>query len=184
MNSMTGFGRVELKTRLGRLTVEISSLNNRFMDFSFKAPRQFSPLEAKARELIASQAGRGKVTVIVGLEESDMPPDKPVINKRVAAAYFHQLAALKKELRIAGDITMNDILGLPDVARPEEHEIDYDQYWEVLEGGIKKAMKHFVAMRRREGQAMAADMKKILITMAGQVELVERQTPAAYGTHK
>ena len=184
MKSMTGFGRVEVNTKLGRLVVEISSLNNRFLDFSFKCPRQFSPLEANARELIASELSRGKVTVSIGFEESDIPADKPVINKKMAAAYYKQLTAFKKELKIPGEITVADLLVLPEVAKPEQIEIDYEQYWKILESGMKKALKQLIAMRKREGAAMAADMKKILESMLVQVREVERKTPVSVDEYR
>lgn len=184
MKSMTGFGRVELNTKLGRLVVEISSLNNRFLDFSFKGPRQFSPLEANARELIVGELSRGKVIVSIGFEESDIPADKPVINKKMAAAYYKQLMAFKKELKISGDITVSDLLILPEVAKPDQIEIDYAQYWKILESGMKKALKQLIAMRKREGAAMAADMKTILDNMVVQVREVERKTPASVDEYR
>jgi len=179
MKSMTGFGRVETNTKLGRLVVEVSSLNNRFVDFSFKGPRQFSPLEAKVRELVAAELSRGKVTVSIGFEESEIPADKSVINKKMAAAYYKQLRAFQKEMKIPGDITVADLLILPEVAKPEQMEIDYEQYWKVLEPILGKALKQLIAMRKREGAAMAADMKKILESMVVQVKEVERKTPAS-----
>ncbi len=176
MKSMTGFGRVEFSTKLGRLAVEISSLNNRFLDFTFRAPRQFYPLEIQVREIIAAQLNRGKVNVNVGFEESESSPGTPLINKKAAKAYYRQLQALKKELKIPGDITMDDILSLPDIARPDQMELDYDRYWKMLETGVKRALKQLVAMRKREGEAMGRDMGKILRKMSSQVDKVEKGT--------
>jgi uncharacterized protein (TIGR00255 family) len=82
-------------------------------------------------------------------------------------------------MKIPGDITVADLLILPEVAKPEQMEIDYEQYWKVLEPILGKALKQLIAMRKREGAAMAADMKKILESMVVQVKEVERKTPAS-----
>ena len=176
MLSMTGFGRAELAGPLGRVVVEISTLNNRFLDLSFKAPRPLLPLEARVRELAGTMLSRGKVNLAVNFEEAEDAPGKYVVNDKLARAYHRQLAALKSELKLGGDITISDLLTLPDIARPDQADLDYERYWPMLESALSRALKRLVAMRRREGKAMAADMRKILVSMPARVSLVEKQT--------
>lgn len=176
MNSMTGFGRAEVSGPLGRLTIDISSVNNRFLDFSFRAPRHFYPLEIRVRELVGEQIVRGKVNVSIAFEESENSSTAFRLNLPAARSYYKQLVKLKKELGIVEDVQLMDVLVFPEISAAERIENDYESYWPMFEKGIKRALKQLVAMRRKEGQSMAADMRTILKQMAVQVKGIQTQT--------
>ncbi len=176
MNSMTGFGRAELSTKLGLLTAETSSVNNRFLDLTIRLPRQYAALEVKVRELVAEYAQRGQVTVNVGLEESADSPDRYHINEAAVRAYVKQMRVLQKELKMTGEIRISDLLILPDVAKPDRERLDLDEAWRGIEKVIRKAMTALVAMRHKEGRAMAADMQRRLDSMAKVIAQIQKKT--------
>ncbi len=184
MNSMTGFGRAEMSNKLGRLMVDISSLNNRYLDFNFRAPRPFYPLELKVRELVTSTLARGKVNVNLSFEESETAPNAFRINTVAAKAYHRSLTAMRKELGIDKEITVSDLLLLPEVSSPEKVENDCEKYWPMVESAVKRALKQLVAMRRREGQSMTRDMRNILKGMAGQVDLIQKKTATSVESYR
>ena len=112
MNSMTGFGKAEGNTPFGTFNVEVSSVNNRFLEVSVRQSRQFSALEHRIKELVGEHVSRGKVYVYIGFVESDELPGRYTINVKAAEAYARQLVDLKKKLQLGGDVTVGDLLGL------------------------------------------------------------------------
>ncbi len=162
---MTGFGKAEQKTRLGLFNVEVSSVNNRFLEVSVRQPRQFSALEYKIKETVGKHLKRGKIYLFVGFTESDDLPDKYAINVKAAEAYARQLRKLQKDLKLGGEVTIGDLLVIPDLAKSDEAAYDLDDVWKELGPIVVKALKGLAAMRKTEGAAMAKDMSQRLKTI-------------------
>ncbi len=169
MNSMTGFGKAEIHTKIGDFAVEISSVNSRFLEVSARLPRQFSLLEYRLRELINSRLNRGKVTVFVGFEQPQNAPGKYQLSENAAKAYYQQLVAVKKTLRLSDEIGLRDLLALPDIVLTEEPVSDDDLIWSGMRKAAEKALGDLAKMRRREGAAMAQDMKQRLKVITGLI---------------
>lgn len=177
MNSMTGFGRAEKKTRFGLVSVELSSVNNRFLEYTVRTPRHLNALETSMRELVAEQFSRGKVTILLNVDGSDDASDGYPINRRAVKAYFTQLEKLRGDLKIQQPITMSDLLQLPDIASPDRQEADMETVWKAVKPIIAAAIKDMAAMRKREGEAMAKDMRTRLAESEKLVGIVEKLTP-------
>lgn len=184
MNSMTGFGRSELATRLGTLTVEISSVNNRFLEVSMRLPRYLAALEPRVRELVDSVLDRGQINVFASLDDSSALPANSVIDSKLAAAYARQLRALQKSLKLAGEVTISDLTALPDVARIDRETVDLEAVWKVLKQGLDKALKQLVEHRVKEGLSMAADMKKRLAKLSQVIGEIEKQSQSAVSAYR
>lgn len=182
--SMTGFGRSEQVTRFGSLIVEISSVNNRFLELSLRMPRHLTALEPRVRELINAAVSRGQININVMLEDSENAPARSAIDAKTAAAYTKQLRALQKSLKLAGDVSIHDLVVLPEIARSEKEQVDFDAVWKVVKSGIDKALTQLTAHRLKEGQAMAADMKKRLNHMSRTLEEIEKQSVEAVATYR
>ena len=165
MNSMTGFGKAELVTKQGTFTVEISSVNNRYLEVSARLPRQFSALEYRVRELIGEHLNRGKVFAFIGFTESEQSPNKYYINKNAMISLSRQLQQISKELNLSGGVTISDLLVFPEVTRLDDAIYDEKAIWESMEKAVTKALKGLLKMRQKEGAAMARDMKKRLATI-------------------
>lgn len=173
MNSMTGFGKAEAKTKLGRLSVEISSVNNRFLEISTKLPRPFFAVESKIRDMISAHINRGKVYLYVGFDESDDSATKYTINEAAAKSYLKQLKKVQKELKLGGEITIKDLLALPEIAEPPRQTFDEATIWGPVSKVVKAALKELIAMRKREGAAIAADMKARLDAITATTKEIE-----------
>ncbi|HVP07324.1 MAG TPA: YicC/YloC family endoribonuclease, partial [Candidatus Acidoferrum sp.] len=184
MNSMTGFGRAQLTTRFGRLTVEIASVNNRYLDISVRLPRQFASLELRVRELVSARVTRGNVTVNINLDGISDSTDQFSVNRTAAKAYVQQLRSLKKELKLEGDVTLHDLLMLPEVAGSESHPLDLDEVWSFFSKGLTKALAELAAMRAREGQAMQKDMHKRLQLLRKTITSIRKQTSNAVQVYR
>jgi uncharacterized protein (TIGR00255 family) len=171
---MTGFGKAELKTGTGKYTVEISSVNNRFLEINQRLPRQFFTMEPKIRDLVGSLVSRGKISIYVGFDANSGLGEQYRINKSALKSYYVQLMAMRKELKISGDLALADLLLLPEIAKPEEDSISDETIWNDLKKATEKALNGLVDMRRAEGLAMARDMKKRLTILAKQVKQIKK----------
>ena len=180
---MTGFGRAEANSKYGLFTVEVSSVNNRFLELSVRLPRNLSVLEPKVREMVNSVTQRGKVNLYVNLAENGQAAGEGLINTTLATAYYKQLRKLKQDLRLGGDVELEDLLLLPDITRPASAEIDVDEAWTIIETAAGRALKALVAMRAREGKAMAADMRSRLKAVVTILKRIERDTADSVKTY-
>lgn len=179
MNSMTGFGRAELDSPIGRFTVEISGVNNRFLELSVRLPKPLSSLEPQVRDVIGKSVGRGKVGVFVNISSSDTSVDAPTINMASARAYYQQLVQLRKELKLSDPVTLSDVLMLPEVIVADRSEPDLKVAGKHLQDAVERALKPFLAMRAREGKAMAKDMRNQIKSLGGIIAQIEKRTKNA-----
>ena len=169
MMSMTGFGKAEISTKLGTFAVEVSSVNNRFLEVQIRQPRPFTPLENNLRELVAKYVNRGKIQVFVAFEESSVSASKYAINMEALAAYHRQLTKLKRDLKLAGEVELRELLVLPEVAEPRPLTLDQELIWAGLQKAADKALRDMVRMRLREGAALAKEF-------AARLEVLTRLT--------
>ncbi|UCC43590.1 MAG: YicC family protein [Candidatus Zixiibacteriota bacterium] len=159
MNSMTGFGRAEVKSKIGRITVEASSINNRFLEYAIRLPRPYMSLEPLIREFLADLVSRGKITVNVTVDESSGGAGQYTINEEAIKAYNTQLKGLQKKLKTKNNITLRDLLLLPEAVSAATTEIDLERVWKTLKPALGQAVTRMVRMRKREGTAMGRDMR-------------------------
>ena len=160
MNSMTGFGKAEVTTKSVRCVAEVTSFNNRFLELSIKLPRQLSSLEAQLRELVGERVTRGKVSIYIGYDEIGTQSAKYNINMEAFKAYYNQLTKIRKKLKIAGLVQMSDLLAFPEISGASQDSIDQKIVWPIVEKAADKALSQMSMMRKKEGDALSADMTK------------------------
>ena len=177
MQSMTGFGRAEKKTKSGMWTVEVSTVNNRFLEYTIRLPRHLNTLEMRIRQLLAEKLNRGKITLSVNFEEAEASDTRFPINRTAARAYYRQLEDIRRELKIGQEITISDLLALPAVSLPDKEEVADDATWKVVEPVILKAVKELSTFRGKEGDALAKDMKQRLDLSRQLINKVEKESP-------
>ncbi len=183
MNSMTGFGRAEVTRPIGRIAVEIASVNNRFLELSVRLPRLLSSFEPPIRALLSDKLARGKVTLQVAFELADSLPGRWQINEAAVATYLKQLRRLQKESGLAGELTVADILHLPDIVDSSPAILDNEKLWAAAKSAVMSALKELQTMRKAEGEAMATDMSarlETLKTMLSRIELASKDAVPAY----
>jgi len=181
---MTGFGRAELQSPMGRIGVELSGVNSRFLELGIRLPRPLAALEPNVREYLTAAISRGKISVYVNLSETEDTWNGTLINKAALKAYLRQLKEIKSELKLAGEIELSDLLQLPEVTRAERPEPDLKSAWSHLQKALDKALKAMLAMRLREGRALAADMKRRLKDMSDLVGEIEQASKGSVATYR
>ena len=159
VKSMTGYGRA-VETVNGReFTVEVRSVNNRYLDCTVKLPRNLSFGEDAVKQAVKTSISRGKVDVFVSVRSEGAQETAVSLNKPMAEGYLAVLRQMRQEYGLAGEITVSMLAGLPDVFLLDKPPVDEEQLLADFLSVVQKALANFDAMRRTEGTALAADLR-------------------------
>lgn len=183
VKSMTGYGRA-VETVNGReFTVEVRSVNNRYLDCTVKLPRNLSFGEDAVKQAVKTSISRGKVDVFVSVRSEGAQETAVSLNKPMAEGYLAVLRQMRQEYGLAGEITVSMLAGLPDVFLLDKPPVDEEQLLADFLSVVQKALANFDAMRRTEGAALAADLRgrgETILSLVEQVEAGSPQTVADY----
>ncbi len=173
MLSMTGYGRAAKEIDGRQMTVEVKSVNHRFLDLSFRMPRNLMFLEDAARRIIGRRLSRGHVDVFVTYRNLRTDSRKVLADEALFNAYAEALQQLSAASGggLRDDRTLMTIARMPDVLTVTEAEEDQDAVAALMEAALNEALDGLIAMRRREGEAMKADL-------SGRVDAIKRMTDA------
>lgn len=184
MNSMTGFGKAQIKTADALYTVELSSVNSRFLEFTFRTPRSLSGLEPKIRDLIQTKIRRGKLNVAINYERAHQEHGQYIFNQQAADSYLKQLRAYQKKRKLAGEIGVIDLLSIPDIVRAPGQDIGDAALWKSLKKAVGDALNEMLKMRQKEGAALAADLKKRLRLIISDLKKIENISAGSARAHR
>lgn len=177
IKSMTGFGRYEVITDDCKLSVEMKSVNHRYLDLNIKMPRQFNAFEAELRNQLKQDIQRGKVDVYINYEAFTDKHTTLKYNPNIANEYMNIYYAIRNEFGLEEDMTAGRLMRLPDVVSMESSEADEEQLLALLKECVAGAVSQFVAQRSREGEQLKADLLSKLDNMLGWVAEVEERSP-------
>lgn len=185
VKSMTGYGRA-VETVNGReFTVEIRSVNNRYLDCTVKLPRALSFAEDTVKQAVKASISRGKVDVFVSQRSEGMPEVTVSLNRDVAAAYIRAMRQMAEEFQIREDISVALVSQMSDVFTVDRPQVDEEQLLADLMRVVGHALEGYDAMRSREGEALKADLTgrgNTIRSLVSQVEEGSPQTVADYRT--
>ncbi len=173
MYSMTGYGKADYQDKVCSLGVEISSVNNRFLEFTIRLPREMGGLEPLIKDHLASHLERGKITVSVHYEDLGGLGDSVIVNQALAEDVYRQLTNLKKKYKLVGELEISHFLAFPDIFKISKDGDFADRIWPILSKTIDKAIDGMMSMRSKEGAAMRKDILariKNLLSLAKKVE--------------
>ena len=177
LKSMTGYGRAEVENQ-GRIwTVEVKSVNNRFLDAKIKLPRNYAALEDLIRKKISGFHQRGRVDLIVSVSGDFSDLVKIGIDINLARTYKDRLDELASELGIQNQAELSMLISLPDVVTREQQPEDLEEIWPLLETAIEEAFGHCQDMRIREGEALAVDLEERLGLFTEVLDSIEQSIP-------
>ena len=137
---MTGYGRGEVDHGGAKLSVELNSVNRKQSDIVVNLPRDLAELEPRIRQTINERISRGRMNVLVTLQESANGMRKLALDTGLARSYHEAMLTLQKELNAPGEITIGTILQAPGVMRSPEHSIDAAEAWPVLQQALAAAL--------------------------------------------
>ena len=173
MLSMTGYGRASAEIDGRQMTIELKSVNHRFLDIAFRMPRNLMFLEDAARRAIGAKLARGHVDVFVTYRNLRTDARKVVADEALFNAYADALQQLSAASGggLRDDRTLMTIARMPDVLIVTEADEDQEAVLRLMDAALGEALEQLIAMRGREGEAMKADL-------AGRVEAIQRMTDA------
>ena len=177
IKSMTGFGRAELIDEEKKITVEMKSVNHRYLDVNMRMPKKFSVFEASIRSLLKEYIQRGKVDVFITCEDYTQSRVSVKYNREIAQQYLGYLQEMSRDFQLSGEINAALLSRYPEVLTMEEQTEDEDEMWGALEGVIRNAAVRFVEARTKEGIELKRDILDKLEKMEEKVELVEKRSP-------
>ncbi len=174
---MTGFGLAIADFNNAKITVEIKSLNSKFLDLTLKIPRAYFDKELSLRNLCAKEIERGKVSVALLIERNENMQKAAVINKNLLKQYYKQLEEIKTELGSTGDNLFQLALTFPEVINSAE-ETANEAEWRVLNETFNKALANFNQFRANEGTMLKTDLQfriNNIMELLKEVDLLEPQ---------
>ena len=178
MKSMTGYGKAEYKSEKFTLSVEIKTVNNRFLDISYKYPRSFTPLQEGMRSAIQKHLSRGKLDLYVNYKKAVSGEGVLSFDEGLAQSYVEIANALKKRFpSLKNDFTVTSLIKTPDVIREEQEEINIEEISPILFETVEKACENLNAMREFEGEKLKADMLSRVATIEQTVLVIKERAP-------
>ena len=185
IKSMTGYGRA-VETVNGReFTVELRSVNNRYLDCTVKLPRMVSFAEDAVKQAVKASVSRGKVDVFISIKSEDGADTRISLNTGVVQGYLAAMVQMVSQFGAQDDISVSTLSRLPEVFTVEKPEVDEQQLQADLLSVVNKALESYDAMRAREGAALDADLRKrgdTIRELVSQVEAGNAQTVIDYRT--
>ena len=175
---MTGYGRGECARDGFKVTVELSSVNRKQTEISVNLPRELEALEAPIRDLINRHVARGRLTVRVSLHTSASKSSARMhINLTLAKAYTRELERLAKQLKLAGPVTLDQLLRAPGVFQTDEELANAEDLRPAVEKALQQALAALVKMRSREGAHLAGDLGARIKILQQSTARVAEQAP-------
>lgn len=175
--SMTGFGKSDVEADGTRASLEVRTVNGKYGDVSIHLPRYLSELEPRIRELVLKTISRGRVDVSITLQKEGASQGIPTLNEAVVEAYVAELGKLR-DWGLAGEPTIETIVGLPNTFTFETPEVDIEALWLVIGQGCEQAVSECQRMRRAEGKKLAEDFTARIGTLRGLIAQVEELAPS------
>ena len=183
LKSMTGFGRAEVSNDQYRLSVEVKSVNSRFLDLSIKMPKKFNALEANIRNTVKEYISRGKVDLFITYESFSEKGKALRLDLPLAKEYLESMRTLVAALGVEDNVKVTNLAALPDVLVLSEESEDDDALWESLKPSLVGALERFAETRVMEGENLQKDLLGKLSEMETIVNRIDARSPeiaAAY----
>lgn len=175
--SMTGYGSAKGSVEGQEITVELKSVNNRYLDCSVRLPRNFLFAEDTVKQAVSAGVSRGKVDVFVSAQASQDSGTVVSVNEELARGYRDAVSRIAETLGLESGLNAFSLARFPDVLTVERRELDKDKAAAALSEITAKAVEEFNAMREREGERLRRDMLGKLETIEGLVSVVEERSP-------
>lgn len=177
IKSMTGFGRCEYADDKHKFTVELKSVNHRYLDVNIKMPKKLNFFESTIRNLLKEYIERGKVDVFITYEDFTEDNYSLHYNASLAAEYYAHLQEMAEQFGLENDVRVSSLSRYPDVFVMEEQNMDEKELWSGLEQALRGACEQFVQSRIKEGEHLKNDLIDKLEKMLSYVDFIEERSP-------
>lgn len=177
IKSMTGFGRCEVQKDSRKFTVELKSVNHRYLDVNIRMPKKLNFFETAIRNLLKSYANRGKVDIFITYEDLSQAQVAVKYNAVLAGEYLKYLKQMEEEFGLENDIRVSTLSRYPEVFTMEEQSEDEEELWNGLKEALEGAFGQFVRTRQTEGENLKRDILAKLDRLNELTAHIEERSP-------
>lgn len=177
IQSMTGFGRGEAANEKYKVTIEMKSVNHRYLDLSVRLPRKLNFYEPAIRNQVKEFAKRGKIDIFVSMEQLQENAESIQYNPQIAAAYLSGISQMADEFSIDGTIQAYQLARFPDVFTKAEEDDNEEEWIPIVTQALRDACEKFAESRRIEGEKLAKDLSAKLDHISDLVDKIETRSP-------
>lgn len=177
IRSMTGFGRASKEDEIRGFTVEIKSVNHKYLDLNFRMPKNLAGLEDRMRKLIQNKISRGKVDVYITQNDFKSQGVVAVFNDSLCDSYVKCLESIKERYNIKDEITLQLVSRFPDIISVIQEEENIDELWKCLSTALEGAIDVLVKMREAEGLKLQENIYNRCESIKQMVDTIEERTP-------
>ncbi len=177
IKSMTGFGRCEVNEGSRKFTVEMKSVNHRYLDVNIKMPKKLNFFESSIRGELKNYIQRGKVDLFISYEDFSESNVCVKYNREIAGEYLRYLSQMAEEFSLDNDVRVSSLSRYPEVFTMEEQVVDESKLWEELQRALQGAAQNFVETRIREGENLKNDLIGKLEGMLTHVDFILERSP-------
>jgi uncharacterized protein (TIGR00255 family) len=172
--SMTGYGRGVHNSSKYNITVDIKSVNHRYLDCYFKILKTYSYMEERLRRMITNKVSRGKLDVSINIERISTPENKVELNRALVAAYLAAIQEMKSDYSLQGEIDIQSVISLPEIFTIIQPEEDQEELAEATGMALEQALHALLLMRKAEGEKLVADLlQKLALLREYYLKLTE-----------
>jgi len=177
IKSMTGFGRCEISDDLRKFTVELKSVNHRYLDVNIRMPKKLNFFETSIRNLLKKYAQRGKVDIFISYEDLTENQGSLKYNETLASEYLSYFQKMQERFSLDNDIRVSTLSRYPEVLTMEEQTLNEDELWNGLKKALEGAFIQFAETRITEGENLRLDIISKLDEMLEVVDYIETRSP-------
>jgi uncharacterized protein (TIGR00255 family) len=183
---MTGYGVAEQDLPLGKIAVEVRSLNHKYLDISLKLPRGFFNLESKIRDIVKKGVSRGRVDLTMRIDSSGsiLPRYRLEADTRLAEEYIRVLDEIKERFGLKGEVTLDHVAAVREIVPFLEAKEDSELYWQEISSVTEQALRALEDSRRKEGEALAADLMARLAEARRLTTEIKEKAPAVVAAYR
>jgi uncharacterized protein (TIGR00255 family) len=177
IQSMTGYGRKDVGEVGTRFTIEVRSLNNRYLDIQVKAPRGLVALESRVKKSVQERFSRGRFDVFISRNTGREQAGRLTIDETLVAQYIGLLRGLKTRFALSGDVDLAAVAGFRDIITFSEDQEEGEAAWQALSEGLSHVLDDLDRMRSEEGAVLVRDIRARLETIERIVNGIHAQAP-------
>ena len=177
IKSMTGFGRSEIVKGNRKISVEIKSVNHRYLEAGIKMSKKLNVFESRMRDLLKKYATRGKIDIFINYEDDSESQVNLKFNQNIADEYMAIFNNMSEKYNLKNDMTVGGLARFPEVITMDEVQEDEEELWHFIEEAMKAALEQFVNTRILEGENLKKDLLGKLDHMEELVAFVEKRSP-------
>lgn len=184
IKSMTGYGGAKGSVEGLEISVELKSVNNRYLDTSVRLPRSFLFAEDAVKAAVQQHISRGKVDVFISVDSSAAEDMTVKVNEPLLKGYIQAISQISRDYGLSNDITAMSVSRFPDVLSVEKKDLDAEAITAGIISVAEAALADFDAMRLREGEKLRDDVLSKLETIDSLVTLVEQESPKTLADYR